>query len=692
MKNNTTKIVVGSRLTPLALTQVKEVFSLLSRANVKLSYELKVYQTAGDKDKKTPLSANPPDDFFTNTLDSALLKGKIDIAVHSAKDLPKRMHQGLEILALTPSIDETDVFVGKQPIAKLKKGAKIGTSSTLRTDALLALNPKIKTVNIRGNINERLAMVDQGKLDGIVVASCALKRLGLANRITEILPYEATPLQGQLAVIGRKGGALLKELFSAIDVRLKYGKVTLVGAGPGHPDLITVQGVQCLKKAGCVFYDYLIDKKLLEYAPQAEKVYVGKRKGEHTISQPELSKMIRMKALEGKYVVRLKGGDPLIFGRGSDEIEYLKAYHIDVDIVPGVSSATGIPALLGIPLTARGVSSSVAFISGHGEKETEKAPKPLKIPKVDTIVLLMGLTKLKEIVRSFKKAGWKPSTPFLIVSKGTTSEEKIVSGTLKRIELLAKKAMLEPPALMVVGEVVKFLQPKESYRDTVLYLGTHPQKYQALGDVIHYPMISISKAKFTPQDAANLAESLSDYQMIIFTSHYAVKSFFEILLGQKSLLENLKNIDYVVIGPKTAQTLRENGIEPKVISKVETSEGLLSELRKRYQLKGMRILFPRSSLPNPFLKDSLTKDGAMVREVTIYDNTKPPKRDFSFQDVTKVVFTSPSAVKNFLSDYGAIPKTWRILCKGPVTQKALKDAGYESEVFNYDAVSQIKNN
>ena len=218
-----------------------------------------------------------------------------------------------------------------------------------------------------------------------------------------------------------------------MNIRKKYGTVTLAGAGPGDPELISVKAIKCLQQCDAVFYDFLIDTALLRYAKKAKKIYVGKRKGVNVLSQAELSKMLRDQAIKGKNIVRLKGGDPLIFGRGADEIEYLRSYHINVEVIPGISSATGIPAALGIPLTARGISSSVAFISGHAEDEKAHAPKPVEIPKTDTIVFLMGLTKLPVIVRSLRDAGWKETTPIIVISKGTYRDEKIASGTITTI-------------------------------------------------------------------------------------------------------------------------------------------------------------------------------------------------------------------------------------------------------------------
>jgi len=347
------------------------------------------FETAGDKDKVTPLTSSR-DDFFTDAIDRALLKGKADIAIHSAKDLPQDLHEGLKIFALTQGLDDKDAWVSRVHWKDLPLKSRVGTSSVLRQKQILQMRPDVTIVNIRGTINERLQLIKKGKVDGIVVAACALKRLKLDSEIKDIFPWEGMPLQGQLAVVGRQGDHELENLLSIIDVRRHYGKVTLVGAGPGDRELMTLKGVKALEAADCVFYDYLVDAGLLEHAPQAEHIYAGKRKGEHSLSQEDLSRMLKEKAFAGKRVVRLKGGDPLIFGRGADEIQYLRSYHIEVEIVPGISSATGIPSSLGIPLTARGVSSSVAFLSGHEEDEDRGHPKPVAIPQADTLVFFDG--------------------------------------------------------------------------------------------------------------------------------------------------------------------------------------------------------------------------------------------------------------------------------------------------------------
>ena len=674
------KIRIGSRGSKLALVQVDEAQALLKEKGIEVSFDRKTYSTRGDKDKTVSLTTNPADDFFTDTLDAALLAGAIDVAVHSAKDLPQKMREGLAIFALTASPDETDAFVGKIKFDQLPAGSTVATSSILRQQQVKQLNPKLETVDIRGTIEERIQKMKDGYCDGLIVATVALKRLGLEKHIQSIMPWEAAPLQGQLAVVGRTGDMALQELFIPIDVRRNYGRVFLVGAGPGDPGLLTIKGVAVLQSADCVFYDYLVPTQLLDHAPHAEKIYAGKRKGSHAMPQEELNRLIRQKAMAGKTVVRLKGGDPLVFGRGADEIEYLRSCHITTEVVPGISSATGIPSRLGIPLTARGVAATVAFVSGYKHEEDEQNPIPLDIPQADTLVFLMGLTKLDKIVESLDAKRWSKQTPVMVISKGTCPREKIVSGTLADIQQRIKENPLEPPVLIVVGETLKFYRENRDTprRTRILYTGKDPEQFRAYGEVIPFPMIEITQAKLTAGRIKTLLTNLSGYDIILFTGKFGVKYFFELLAREGYAAEKLRPKIFVAIGQATAGALAKEGASVALVARVETSEGLFQEVTEKLELRGRKILFPRSVLPNPYLKQKLTGQGARVDELTVYDNTPPAKRPLPVPEATidQVVFTSPSTARNFLAAYGAIPRYWKISSRGAVTSAFLREAGY----------------
>ncbi len=678
---------VGSRSSPLAIVQIKEVQALLMKAGISVHWNTKTYATQGDRDKTTPLTAlHVADNFFTDTLDKAILDGQIDIAIHSAKDLPRHMAEGLEIFALTKSLDDTDAWVSPYAWDQLPKGARVGTSSLLRQNQILQLRKDIQVVDIRGTIQERLELLKGGHLDGIIVATCALKRLGLEGEIKSILPWEGMPLQGQLAVVGRAKDQANKEIFKTIDVRRYYGQVTLVGAGPGDPELISLKAIKALEKTDCVFYDYLADASLLQYAPNAQHIYVGKRKSQHSLTQKELNQKLKTKAFEGKNIVRLKGGDPLIFGRGAEEINYLQSYHIPVGVIPGISSATGIPSSLGIPLTARGVSSSVAFVSGHEEDEH----KPVHIPETDTIIFLMGLTKLKEIVANLTSAGWPSDKPIMIISQGTKTQQDIIQGTLKTIEQKFQESQLKPPALIIAGDVVKLYKPTLSSPNvligdpankTYLHCGTHPQLYTHLGKIVSLPLIEIHPVIFNEDQKKHLLKFWQECQWVLLTSRYATECFVKAMAAMNIDLSQRK---FALIGQATARKAKELGLVPQLIAEDETAQGLLDALVRNGDVKGKNFLFPRSSLPNPFLKNELERRGAKVNEVTVYENIKPPKQLLPDVALDGVIFTSPSTVRNFLADYATISSSWKILAKGPVTAQTLKEAGYTCQIVSGD--------
>jgi uroporphyrinogen III methyltransferase/synthase len=240
---------------------------------------------------------------------------------------------------------------------------------------------------------------------------------------------------------------------------MKQGKVYLVGAGPGDPGLMTVKGLDCLRRADVVIYDRLIDESILSEArPEAEKIYVGKADRLHILEQDSINQLLLEKAREGKVVVRLKGGDPFVLGRGGEEAEILTRHGIPFEVVPGVTSASAVPAYAGIPITHRGVASSFAVITGH--KASDRGEPRISWDKLatgaDTLVILMGMRNLAKIVDQLIKHGRSPSTPVAVITQGTTSRQRCLAGTLQDIVDKVGKENLQPPSVVVVGEVVQF--------------------------------------------------------------------------------------------------------------------------------------------------------------------------------------------------------------------------------------------
>ena len=285
----------------------------------------------------------------------------------------------------------------------------------------------------------------------------------------------------------------------------------------------------------------------------------------------------------------------------------------------------------------------------------------------------MGLTKLRIIVESLRKSNWSEATPVMIIANGTKLQEQIVKGVLSTIEDLVKNQDLKPPALIVVGKTIEFYKP--SFKKTFLHCGTHPDLYKRLGHILHWPMIDIKPVVLSPFQQKDLLHSFESADIIVCTSWYAGEYFLKEMNSIKSNI-HFEGKAFAVIGKRTQKALQEYNIQAALVSQEETAQGLLKAISQHWDLKGKQILFPRSSLPNPFLKEALIALGAKVTEITIYENTKPAKRELPSVDINGVIFTSPSTVKNFLTDYGRIPDPWQIMAKGPVTLKTLQEAGY----------------
>jgi len=263
---------------------------------------------------------------------------------------------------------------------------------------------------------------------------------------------------------------------------MRPGNVALVGAGPGDPDLVTVRALARLRSAEVVVYDRLVDRRLLDEAPpQALRIFAGKARGAHALPQEEINAILIAHAAEGRRVVRLKGGDPFVFGRGSEEAEALAHAGIPYEVVPGVSSAVAVPAAAGIPVTHRGIASSFAVVTGHDcEDGAGSVDWPRLATSVDTLVVLMGLANLPRIARTLVAHGRAPATPVAVISAGTTDAQRTITGTLDDIAARVEAADLAPPAVIVIGEVVA-LGRTRSHRES----GTEAEQACALAALVH---------------------------------------------------------------------------------------------------------------------------------------------------------------------------------------------------------------
>jgi len=652
---------VISRNSKLALVQVDECFALYPQ----LTYELVSVASFGDKRKDISLLENPPADIFTRELDEAILSGTADVAVHSAKDLPYPLPQGLEVIALLKEFDQTDSLVSKtdQLLSELPTGSKVGTSSPTRKKELLALRPDLQVVSIRGTIEERIALVDNGQIDALIVATCALYRLKLSHRIAQVLPFETHPLQGLLAVVAASERADLKADFNAHDICKTYGKVTLVGFGPGSPDLLTFGGEKAIAKADTIFYDDLLDKDFLQKY-SAKLVYVGKRKGKHSSKQAEINRLLLDEAKTGRNVVRLKGGDPMIFAHGGEEIEFLKSNFIEVSVIPGITTALALASLTQVPLTHRGIASSVAFVSGQAAE--------IKLPTTDTVVCYMAGYNIPLIATKAIAEGRNPETPVLLVSKVSSPEQQEFFYTL---ETLSRETKSFPtPIISIIGDVVglRYHSEQELIKPAYLVTGTQKEHYDKIGTVIHQPLIRIEA--ISPNPALELEiNRLNTYDWLFFTSRYTVNFFFEALEKAGKDARHLAGLKIASVGRITSQELKLHGIIPEIQAVEESSVGLLKQIEAAgYPVA--KVFIPRSDIGLPVLPEGLKKLGWEVSTVSVYHNTYPENlKPLDLTTIPNIVFSSPSCVTNFLRLYGSFPEGKNYIFRGKETEKRFNE-------------------
>ena len=482
-------------------------------------------------------------------------------------------------------------------------------------------------------------------------------------------------------------------------MKSEKGKVYLVGAGPGDPGLITVKGRECIERADVIVYDYLAAPALLGHAPKnAEMIYVGKKGGDHTLSQDGINALLVEKASTGAVVTRLKGGDPFIFGRGGEEAEVLVEAGIAFEVVPGVTSAIAAPAYAGIPLTHRKFTATLSLVTGHEDPEKEESNIDWPaISKSGTLVFFMGVKNLPLIVRRLKECGKPSDTPVALVRWGTTAKQKTVTGTLDTIVDNVAAAKLKSPSIIVVGQVV-------SLRDTMQWFENRPlfgkriivtrARTQASGltktlaDLgalcLEAPSIKIVEPDdYRPMDQA--IAGLPGYDWIVFTSVNGVESFFRRLFEKGRDARRLCSIKTACIGPATERKLREYGVLTDILPEKYVAESVV-EAFKGQDMDGKRVLIPRAMEARTVLPDELRNMGAQVDEVTAYktveerDQADAITEQLREGDIDMVTFTSSSTVTNFMNllpadDAVKLMEKVTVACIGPVTAETAEKLG-----------------
>ncbi|MFL6589353.1 MAG: uroporphyrinogen-III C-methyltransferase [Chthoniobacterales bacterium] len=481
----------------------------------------------------------------------------------------------------------------------------------------------------------------------------------------------------------------------------KKGRCFLVGAGPGDLGLVTLRARQCIEEAEVIVYDYLCNPEMLRWAPdKAELIFAGKKAGEHTLSQDEINALLVEKTAAGLNVVRLKGGDPFLFGRGAEEAQALAAARLPFVIVPGVTSAIAGPAYAGIPVTHRGKNSHVTFFTGHEDPEKSESSIDFRALAQlgGTQVMLMGVERIGTIAREMMANGVRKDLPVALIRWATTGRHETLVGTVDNIAERVTAQSFAPPAIAVFGDVVSLRDELNWFEARPLFgkrivvtrtrtqAGVLTEQLRELGaDIIELPTIRIEP----PTDLRAFAELVQDshaYDWIVFTSPNGVNAFFELFYKLYDDAREIGAARIAAIGPATAQRIRDFHLHVDLQPEEFVAESLAREFKKEGDLENLRILIARAEKARDLLPKELSALGAIVDEGFAY-RTVPETRDDSGarrrlieEGADLITFTSSSTVENFLALDLPWPAQMKIASIGPITSKTARDRGLEVAV------------
>jgi uroporphyrinogen III methyltransferase/synthase len=500
------------------------------------------------------------------------------------------------------------------------------------------------------------------------------------------------------------------------------GIVYLVGAGPGDIGLLTIKGLQCLRKADVVVYDFHLNAQVLNYINHsAEFIYAGKRGGHHTLTQDEINAVLVKKAQEGRVICRLKGGDPFVFGRGGEEAEALSKEGIAFEVVPGVSSAIAAPAYAGIPLTHRLISSSFAVIPGY--EDPTKKESTLDWAKlatgVGTLVFLMAVKNVDQIIKKLIEHGRPPETPVAVVRWGTRPDQRTIVGTLESIPSILKEQHIKPPAVMIVGEVVKLRETLKWYEKKplfgyrILVTREHMEGFERLeelgAEILEFPTIEIIPPESYEELDASI-DRLPSYDWLIFTSRNGVKYFFRRYFEKDQDIRDLKGMKICAVGTKTAEEVKKYGLKVDLIPDEFRAEGLIESFMtlgggpikgtsqktaRPGSLNGIRFLLPRAEKARELLPEQIRVMGGEIDVPVTYRTVKPESRGKRIRRflrsgrISIATFTSAATFQNFMEIMGdeadGYLKGVPLAAIGPVTAHAIEKAGLRVDIMPKEA-------
>ena len=477
------------------------------------------------------------------------------------------------------------------------------------------------------------------------------------------------------------------------------GKCILAGTGPGDIGLVTLRTKEAVEQADVVVYDYLCNPEILNWTrPGAEIIYAGKQAGAHRLSQQEINDLILQRARGGKLVVRLKGGDPFVFGRGAEEAEALAGAGIPFEIVPGISSAVAVPAYAGIPVTHRDVTSSFTVFTGHEDplKKESAINYGALVQGRGTLVMLMGAARLSKIVAELRAHGASPSMPVAVIRWGTTGLQETLVGTLKNIEEIA--AEVEPPVVAVFGDVVSYRQRLRWFENRPLFgrkvvvtrtrqqAGELSIRLRSLGaEVLELPTIKI----IPPENLMEFGELVRDsfqYDWLVFTSPNGVGAFFELFFKLYNDARALGNVRIAAIGPGTTARVRDFHFAVDLQPEEAVAERLADAFQQNESVENLKFLLVRAENARDVLPKRLTQLGAIVDEAIAYrtiperDDPTGARKRFEEEGADLITFTSSSTVENFMAMKLPWPKWLKTASIGPITSATMRKAGLKVDI------------
>ena len=474
------------------------------------------------------------------------------------------------------------------------------------------------------------------------------------------------------------------------------GTVYLVGAGPGDPGLITVRAVERLRDADVVVYDALVHPDLLEHAPpEAERIFMGKRAGQPSAGQDAINDLLVRLAGTHRRIVRLKGGDPFVFGRGGEEALVLRAEGIPYEVVPGVTAAVAASAYAGIPVTHRGIASSVAFVTGHEDPEKDDSDVDWAhlARGVGTVVFYMGVRRMAANLERLREAGRPGDTPAAVIQWGTFPTQRTVVGTVDTLPQLTAEAGIGAPAITIVGEVVRlrdrmaWFENRPLFGRRVVVTRARAQasdlvaRLSEMGaEVIQFPTIRVVQAPDV-EPLRRAAREAAGYDWIVFTSVNGVQRFWAQLRAAGLDTRALHGVSLCAIGPATAAAIELEGATADLVPERFVAEGVIDAMRATGELAGRRILLPRAEQARSVLPEELRRSGAQVDDVVAYrtvldgSGAEDLRRRLDEGRVDLITFTASSTVRNFVELVGAEIGAARVASIGPITSATARELG-----------------